>query len=324
VGVTNPGAFFSASVANATTTPNISWTLLNASAHSFWGNCSGSTGTPNYCQPSFADITGTATAAQLPLATTGAFGAVKPDGTTITISGGVISAPGGGTMVYPGAGIGNSTGSAWGTSYDATNKIPANFISTLNQSTSGNAATATALASTPTLCSTGQAPTGVLANGNATGCASIGGGGISGLTTGKIPVATSSTAIGNGPLDTTTNAGAVTSSQDIYAPAFHSTDTSGTGFGFGGTEGTAASGSSGVDGFWADSTAHRWSMNNNNAGAVKVVGIGTAGTSGHVPIFSSNGVDIQDVGAAGITASGSTCTITAITNGIITGATCAP
>lgn len=35
-------------------------------------------------------------AADLPLATTGAFGAVKPDGTTVTISGGVISASGGG------------------------------------------------------------------------------------------------------------------------------------------------------------------------------------------------------------------------------------
>lgn len=45
--------------------------------------------------------------------------------------------------------------------------------------TSGNAATATALASAPTLCSTGFAPTGVLASGNATGCASI----ASGLTT---------------------------------------------------------------------------------------------------------------------------------------------
>lgn len=44
---------------------------------------------------------------------------------------------------------------------------------TLNQSTSGNAATSTALATTPTLCATGQAPTGVLASGNATGCASI-------------------------------------------------------------------------------------------------------------------------------------------------------
>jgi hypothetical protein len=37
----------------------------------------------------------------------------------------------------------------------------------------GNAATATALASAPTLCSTGYAPTGILASGNATGCASL-------------------------------------------------------------------------------------------------------------------------------------------------------
>jgi hypothetical protein len=37
------------------------------------------------------------------------------------------------------------------------------------------ATTAAALASSPTLCTTGQAPTGVLANGNATGCASTGG-----------------------------------------------------------------------------------------------------------------------------------------------------
>jgi hypothetical protein len=53
--------------------------------------------------------------------------------------------------------------------------IVAADIPTLNQNTTGNAATATALASTPTLCTTGQAPTGILANGNATGCAAIGG-----------------------------------------------------------------------------------------------------------------------------------------------------
>lgn len=39
-----------------------------------------------------------------------------------------------------------------------------------------NVATATALASTPSICSSGQAPRGILASGNATGCASIGGG----------------------------------------------------------------------------------------------------------------------------------------------------
>lgn len=44
----------------------------------------------------FTSITGVATPAQLPVATTAALGAVKPDGTTITISGGVISAAGGG------------------------------------------------------------------------------------------------------------------------------------------------------------------------------------------------------------------------------------
>lgn len=43
----------------------------------------------------------------------------------------------------------------------------------------GNASTATALATLPTPCSTGQAPTGILANGNSTGCASISGGGSS-------------------------------------------------------------------------------------------------------------------------------------------------
>lgn len=42
--------------------------------------------------------------------------------------------------------------------------------------TSGLAGTATALAATPTLCSTGQAPTGILASGNATGCATVSGG----------------------------------------------------------------------------------------------------------------------------------------------------
>lgn len=85
-----------------------------------------------------------------------------------------------------------STGTSWGTTLTATNgdvvyasggvwaKSAAPAISAanmtsfpiFNQSTTGNAATATALASSPTLCSTGQAPIGILSNGNATGCAS--------------------------------------------------------------------------------------------------------------------------------------------------------
>lgn len=51
----------------------------------------------------------------LPTATTSVLGGVKCDGTTITCTAGVISATSS-SMVYPGAGIPQSTGSAWGTS----------------------------------------------------------------------------------------------------------------------------------------------------------------------------------------------------------------
>jgi hypothetical protein len=69
--------------------------------------------------------------------------------------------------------------------------IAAARVPVLNQNTTGNAATATALASTPTVCATGQAPRGILANGNATGCAVSGGGGLqappaTGIITGTI------------------------------------------------------------------------------------------------------------------------------------------
>jgi len=44
------------------------------------------------------------------------------------------------SMVYPPLGIGNSTGSSWDLSFSSTNKIPANYISILNQNTTGTAA----------------------------------------------------------------------------------------------------------------------------------------------------------------------------------------
>lgn len=144
---------------------------------------------------------GTVPVARLPLGTTSAAGALQPDGTTITVTGGVISA------------------------------VP--------------------------------------------------GGGISGLTTGYFPVASSATTVANSGFDYgVTNATAYTLDHDVYAPAFHSTATGGAGFGFSGTEGTAPSGAAGVDGLWASSTTHRWMMNNNNGGAVAVAGMPTSYKSG--------------------------------------------
>ena len=63
----------------------------------------------------------------------------------------------------------NFTGIAYSNGSVVAAAIASNFP-TLNQSTTGNAATATALASTPSTCSSGYAAQGVLANGNATGC----------------------------------------------------------------------------------------------------------------------------------------------------------
>jgi hypothetical protein len=100
-----------------------------------------------------------------------------------------VTGSGGGT-IYPAAGVPYSTGATWGTSYtvgmaannlvqlNGAGQLPAvsaalltNFP-TFNQSTTGNAATATAFAALPTPCLAGlSSASGILANGNATGCA---------------------------------------------------------------------------------------------------------------------------------------------------------
>ncbi len=91
---------------------------------------------------------------------------------------GCFTPAGGGSMVYPGAGIANSTGTTWGTSFSVGNtgsSIPqlssgflsASIIPTLNQNTTGNAATATALASTPAQCSGNNFAKGITSAGTA-------------------------------------------------------------------------------------------------------------------------------------------------------------
>lgn len=104
-----------------------------------------------------------------------------------TCSGTGCGTGGGGGIPYPPSGIANSTGSAWGSSYNASNLIPSTFIGTLNQSTTGNAATATALAATPTQCNPGQFAIGITATGSANCAASGGGNAQVVMTTGNTP-----------------------------------------------------------------------------------------------------------------------------------------
>jgi hypothetical protein len=71
---------------------------------------------------------------------------------------------------------GNATGcQAVGGSSFVLTAAEINALGGFTISTSGNAATASALAATPTTCPSGQSPTGVAANGNATGCQTVGG-----------------------------------------------------------------------------------------------------------------------------------------------------
>jgi hypothetical protein len=57
---------FTTSVATATSTPALSFSLSNAAAHTFLGNNTGSTAAPTYVQPAFSDLTGSASAGQMP------------------------------------------------------------------------------------------------------------------------------------------------------------------------------------------------------------------------------------------------------------------
>lgn len=127
------------------------------------------------------------------------------------------------------------------------------------------------------------------------------GGVISGLTTGYIPKATSATSIGNSLLDdgvTAANTLTYAGTGGIATPSL-----TGTGAGAGAlttAEGTAPAGvaGKGKDVLWADSTAHRFIFNANNAGPIDFVGIAAAATAGDCAKFATNGIDIMDAGAA--------------------------
>jgi hypothetical protein len=79
-------------------------------------------------------------------------------------------------------------------------------VGAITNSTSGNAATASALAALPTPCSAGQSPVGILANGNSTGCFTAGGGAVQPGSGYAIPGYSSGSSTTVGPTNLTSDA----------------------------------------------------------------------------------------------------------------------
>jgi hypothetical protein len=148
---TSTNAYVRVNVTSVTGTGAVNFQVFGATGSiSNLNPTGGGGGTPGTCGALGGALSGTCTSAVVVGFTAGS-GTITGPGTSGTVS----ATPA--TNVIPQAGSGGT--------------IAAGFVPTLNQNTTGNAATATALAALPTLCSTGSAPTGVLANGNSTGCA---------------------------------------------------------------------------------------------------------------------------------------------------------
>ncbi len=143
-----------------------------------------------------------------------------------------------------------------------------------------------------------------------------GSGGISGLTIGYVPVATSPTAIGNSLLDY----GITTASIFTFGAGVAINDGTGHGGGFNGTEGTAITGASSHDALWADSTDHRFKMNNNNGGATDVVGFSDQASSSLYGVVKVDGTTITATGGV-ISAVGGGSGISNITVTVASGTT---
>jgi hypothetical protein len=289
---------FTGTVATATTTPAI--TLTTSVTGLLKGNgtaISAATAGTDYVVPGGAlgtPSSGTLTnATGLPLTTgvtgllpvaNGGTGTATPglvQGTNVTITGTwpnqtINATGGGGGMTYPGAGIANSTGSAWGTSYSTTGSgtvlalatSPTLVTPALGTPASGDFSTGTFTWPTFNQNTTGTAAN-ITASSNSTittlSALSLPGSQVSGNISGSAANVTGTVAIGNGGTGATTAAAALTA-----LGAYPATNPSG----FTSNTGTV--------------TSVGWT------GGIVTVATGTttpaftiAGTSGGVPYFNS-------------------------------------
>lgn len=117
-----------------------------------WFNMLSTSGVLGCSQPSFSDITGIITSAQCVAATGSAIGCVKPDGTTITISAGVLTAIGGVATAVDAAGATFVTncGATEGVLYNtASSKVGCTGQGTAGQVLMGNGTSAPAMTGGP-------------------------------------------------------------------------------------------------------------------------------------------------------------------------------
>jgi hypothetical protein len=165
--------------------------------------------------------------------------------------------------------------------------VSSDIPSPIAASTTGNAATASALQTSPTQCSGGQFALGIATSGNAN-C---------GVPAGSIP---NSSQIGANVYYTSTTAvGPDTNCLDNGNGTYTCTKfvTSGSNGGFQGVEGTGGTLDTpvaGLDEMWADSALTWMAMNNSNKGKDAVAGITGTPVLGHIPAFTSNLFEFQD------------------------------
>jgi len=135
--------------------------------------------------------------------------------------------------------------------------------------------------------------------------------------------------IGNGSGDVTVDPDAATDGAgNLTVTSVTTTGSGGSGGGYSGAEGTAISGASGRDAIWADSTDHRFRMNNNNGGATDVVGMSDLASSSAFGVVKVDGTTItasggviSATGGSGIANTTATVGTTAVAANTCTSAT---